>query len=402
MRKRDLKELIALLLAAIMCMSLAACGGSEVAVEDEPKQVQLTEPTPEAESTPEVESAPEAKTTEEIKEPETEEPEAIALSIGDTIDNENFSMSFGSMEILDEYSYNTSEYSSTSLYVEDGYKILLVCGHIENKSTSVISDSSFARTVVVNGTYTVTGYDVRLDFKRNKYFEIDPYTDLDYFLYINIPEKLAAQFETATFTLGFNNDMSIPVTKRKMDGIAVTLTDNLYAITNGTASETAEEITAMKKNADEAGSSVSKVKTIALGDVISTDDFDFTLNKVELTYELKPSNTSSVYLSYKAPDGKIYIHVDGSYYNKAKKNICIRDLFTPSADFDNGYTYEGFAVVDDGDNDFTWASSYIVCTPLETCHYHGLIECPELVGSSDASLKIYLEIGGEKYEYTIH
>ena len=133
----------------------------------------------------------------------------------------------------------------------------------------------------------------------------------------------------------------------------------------------------------------------------STEDFEFTLNNVELTYELKPRNTSSVYTSYEAPDGKVYIHVDGNYYNKAKKDVCIRDLFTPTANYDNGYTYDGFAVVDKDDNSFTWASSYVVCTPLETCHYHGLIECPKVIDSSDGSLVVYMEIGGETYTYII-
>ncbi len=388
-----MKKITALLLAAIMCLSLAACGNDKTEADTNDPQ----EPKTEATDAP-VESDPAEAEPEETPEPEQE---AVALSIGDTLDNENFTMTFDSLELLDEFSYRTSEYSSTSLYVEDGYKLLLVMGHIENKSMAAISDSSFFRTAVVNGSYTVTDYDVRLSFKRDKYFEIDPYTDLDYFLYINIPEKLAEQFETVTFTLGFNDDMSYPTKTWNSDGTTTTETDNLYAITGGTASKAAGEVDAMKETAGEVASPASEVKAIALGDVISTDDFDFTLNEVELTYELKPKNTSSVYTSYKAPDGKVYIHVDGTYYNKAKKDVCIRDLFAPSADFDNGYTYDGFAVVDDGDNDFTWASSYVVCTPLETCHYHGLIECPELVDGSDASLKIYLEIGGETYEYTV-
>ena len=93
--------------------------------------------------------------------------------------------------------------------------------------------------------------------------------------------------------------------------------------------------------------------------------------------------------------------MDGQYYNKAKRDICIRDLFVPTADYDNGYTYKGFAVTDKDDNSFTWASSYVVCTPLETCHYHGLIECPKVVDETEAPLVVYLEIGGDTYQYTV-
>ena len=392
-----MKKWIALLLAAVLCLSLAACGQSESPVTSTPNQGAASmAPAPTA--------APETEQTE----PTEPKQEAVVLSIGDKIDNDNFTMTFDSMEILDEYSYKTSEYSSTSLYVENGYKLLLVKGHMENKSTVAISDSSFARTAVVNGSYTVTDYDVRLSFKRDKYFEIDPYTDRDYFLYINIPEKLAAQFEKAEFTIGFNNDMSIPVTEWKIDGTKVTPTDNLFCITGPGSTVSAERDpeqdaleAAVGLAPSDSNSSDSKVKTIVLGDVIDTDDFTFTLNNVELTYELKPQNTSSVYTSYSADSGKVYIHVDGQYYNKAKRDICIRDLFVPTADYDNGYTYKGFAVTDKDDNSFTWASSYVVCTPLETCHYHGLIECPKVVDETEAPLVVYLEIGGDTYQYTV-
>ena len=392
-----MKKWIALLLAAVLCLSLGACGQSESPVTSTPNQGAASmAPAPTA--------APETEQTE----PTEPQQEAVVLSIGDKIDNDNFTMTFDSMEILDEYSYKTSEYSSTSLYVENGYKLLLVKGHMENKSTVAISDSSFARTAVVNGSYTVTDYDVRLSFKRDKYFEIDPYTDQDYFLYINIPEKLAAQFEKAEFTIGFNNDMSIPVTEWKIDGTKVTPTDNLFCITGPGSTVSAERDpeqdaleAAVGLAPSDSNSSDSKVKTIVLGDVIDTDDFTFTLNNVELTYELKPQNTSSVYTSYSADSGKVYIHVDGQYYNKAKRDICIRDLFVPTADYDNGYTYKGFAVTDKDDNSFTWASSYVVCTPLETCHYHGLIECPKVVDETEAPLVVYLEIGGDTYQYTV-
>lgn len=385
-----MKKIITLLLTATICIGLAACGSNTSGT---------TNAAPAAAAP--VETA--APDTEPETEPEAKQ-EVTYLSLGDTIQNDKFTMSFESMDILSEYKYKTSDYSSTSLYVEDGYKLLLVRGHMENTSTAVISDNCFVRTATVNGEYVVSDYDVRLSFARSKYFEIDPYTEIEYFLYINIPEKLAEKFETAEFTIAFNDDMSTPVTTWELDGTKSTPTDHVYALVSGlgsaeTAAENAAETADVQEQ--EATSEAINYKALNQGDVISTEDFDFTLNKVELTYELKPVNTSSVYTSYEAPDGKVYIHVDGDYYNKSKKDVCIRDLFVPSADYDNGYTYKGFAIVDDGDNSFTWGNSYVICTPLETCHYHGLIECPKVIDNSDAPLVVYLKIGGETYAYTV-
>ena len=134
---------------------------------------------------------------------------------------------------------------------------------------------------------------------------------------------------------------------------------------------------------------------------METENYTFTLSNVEFSYDVKPADTSSVYTSYPAPDGKVYIHIDGQYTNTSKKDACIRDLPVAMADYDDGYTYKGFAIVDKDNNSFTWVSSYVVCTPLETCHYHCLIECPKVVDETEAPLFITMDLGGETYRYTI-
>lgn len=141
---------------------------------------------------------------------------------------------------------------------------------------------------------------------------------------------------------------------------------------------------------------------IAIGETITGDGFEFTLNKVELTYDVKPANTNGFYRHYEAEKGKVFIHVDGTYLNTSKRDVTIGDLFVPKADYDNGYNYEGFVVVDDGDNGFEYSNYQTVCVPLATCHYHGLIECPELIETSEAPLFVTFTIpGGMTYRIDI-
>lgn len=218
----DLKRISAGVLSAALCLSLCACGGGSSAPAE----------TGSSEETTPVTTAPVA-TTPVPEETEPAAPSATPVEVGGSITTDNFVMTFDSLELLPEYSYSTSEYSSTSLYVEEGYKLLVVKGHMENKGTTTISDTAFAFTATVNDTYVVDGYDVRLNFIRDKNFEIDPYTDLDYVLYINIPEKLAGMFETVTFTIGFNNDLSAPTTVWNSDGTSTVEVDNLYSLTSG-------------------------------------------------------------------------------------------------------------------------------------------------------------------------
>ena len=217
----DLKRISAGVLSAALCLSLCACGGGSAPAE-----------TGSGESAAPESTAPVA-TTPVPEETEPAAPSATPVEVGGSITTDNFVMTFDSLELLPEYSYATSEYSSTSLYVEDGYQLLVVKGTFENVGTTVIGDTSFHFTATVNDEYVVDGYDVRLNFERSKYFEIDPYTEQAYVLYINIPDKLAEMFETASFTIGFKDDMSVPSTTYGSDGSVTVDIDQQYVFTSG-------------------------------------------------------------------------------------------------------------------------------------------------------------------------
>lgn len=141
-------------------------------------------------------------------------------------------------------------------------------------------------------------------------------------------------------------------------------------------------------------------EVLRVGQTISTEEYSLKINKIEFTYELKPSNTSSVYMSYTPDQGKVYIHIDGTFTNNSKKDYCIRDLPVFSVDYDDGYIYTGFAIVDNGDNSFDWAKSYVICNPLASCHYHCLIECPKVIDGTTNSLFTAVTLpNGKTYKY---
>lgn len=240
-----------------------------------------------------------------------------------------------------------------------------------------------------------------IQFFRDKFFEIDAYTDLDYILYIQIPEKLADMFETVTFTLGFNNDLSSPSYIQNNDGTLTTETDNLYEFTSGLSSNDVSSDTSnlpsVGANAD-TGSTEKNKTAISIGETIVTENYDFTLTNVELTYEVLPSDTSSVFTSYPADSGKVYINVMADIKNTMKRDIRVGELFTASALYDNKYSYNGFTVVNEGDS-FNWVDSYTAALPLETCKAHNLIECPAEVDTSGKPIVVTLLLGDTSYEY---
>ena len=394
-----MKRMMALWLAAVLCLSLAACG-QQTAEPEKTEDIQTeTEQTPAGAGETEPEEEPleiEAEPAVPEVTPEAEVPALTAtpLALGDQIETAQFTMTFDTLELLPEYDIRLTENSSMSCVVEEGYQVLLVRGHITNTGTSVISDSAFYLTATVNGEYVVDGYDVRLLFVRNKYFEVDPYTDVDYVLYINVPDKLAELFETVTFEIGFKNDLGMLTTTYNVDGTETVDYENLYALTatlDGAAEESAASGTAAAATA---------AQTIALGETILGADYEFTLTNVTFSYEVLPPNTSSVYTSYPADSGKVYIDVSADLKNTMERNIRIDELFTVSACYDGKYQYPGFTVVGD-DNQFIWASSYTAALPLETCQAHGLIECPVEVDTSGKSVVVTIVIDGVSYEYAL-
>lgn len=132
------------------------------------------------------------------------------------------------------------------------------------------------------------------------------------------------------------------------------------------------------------------VVIVGVGDTIRTENFEYKIKNVEFTYEVLPPNTSSVYSSYPAAQGKVYLHMKGELKNLMKRDIRIDETFSPVAIYGDGYTYDGFVIVDD-DNRFDWVSSYSAGAPLETRGVHIIVEMPKEVENSDENVLISLK-----------
>ena len=377
-----MKKLIALLLAAVLCLSLAACGGKEPTAATDKQTPSTTAPAVQPE-------------TEAPTEPA---PEPVALSLGDSIETPNLTMRFDSLELMDEYSYSLDEHSSTSLYVEDGYKLLVVQGTIANNGSATFSDSAFARTAVVNGSYTVTDYDVRLTFRRNKYFEIDPYTELEFFLYINIPEKLAAQFETVTFTLGFNNDMSIPTTTWHTDGTSTTETDNLYALTAtlGGAQPDAEA-------GQETVPAAAGETALAVGETVTTDVWEITLARAEIADAIYPVETGSSGIHYEASDGYRFVNLEFDLKNLDTEVRSFADAVSGVVIHCGKYDYSGYEMFYDmgGSLSVTLLKGTTHGpNPLDPTRLYVETQVPEEALSA-GSITVDLTVAGNPYRITV-
>lgn len=156
-----------------------------------------------------------------------------------------------------------------------------------------------------------------------------------------------------------------------------------------------KEVKEVKKEVE-----VKEVKSIADAQTINTDNFDLTLNKVELTYDVLPDDTSGFYNHYPADSGKVYINVDVDIKNNQKQDLQCDKIITIVADYNNGYTYNANPIVEDPQLGFTYANITSI-TPLESKGMRYLINCPQEVEQSQNPLFLTFNINGEKYKYTI-
>ena len=145
---------------------------------------------------------------------------------------------------------------------------------------------------------------------------------------------------------------------------------------------------------------VEEIKNIAVGQTINTDNFDLTLNKAELTYDVLPDDTSGFYTHYPADSGKVYINVDVDVKNNQKQDLPCDEILTVVADYNNGYTYNANPIVEDPQTGFTYANITSI-TPLETKGMRYLINCPQEVEQSQNPLFLTFNINGENYKFTI-
>ena len=217
-----MKKLICLLLAAMLLISLCGCSEgtkneATTAATTATAATTTTTTTTTTVATTTTTSTPTTKATTTTTTTAPKKPEAIPLEVGETIVADCFTMTVDSMDFVSEYWYQINKIGvRKAINIESGYKALMITGHFENLGTTVIDNKNFNFTVTVNDTYTSDR--VYLEFAKERYLTIDPYVDVDYVLYVNIPEKLADKCETVSFTIGFKNDMS-PVRGKEVDVI---------------------------------------------------------------------------------------------------------------------------------------------------------------------------------------
>lgn len=140
--------------------------------------------------------------------------------------------------------------------------------------------------------------------------------------------------------------------------------------------------------------------TISVGETITTEYAEITINKAELSYDVLPDNTSGFYTHYEADSGNVYLHLDVDVKNLGKQNLGCDNILSAIANYNNGYTYSSFAAPEDSHLGFTYANITSI-KPLETLGVHYLFKCPQEVEESSNPLFITIEPNSTQDSYIL-
>ncbi len=201
-------------------------------------------------------------------------------------------------------------------------------------------------------------------------------------------------FVTALFLSGCSSTQSIP-------GDNSAEVASLQAQVKALQDENAalkEQISSITASIPEETSTPQQGTAISEGDTITTEYAEITINKVELSYDVLPDNTSGFYTHYEADPGNVYIHLDVDVKNIGKHNLKCDDILSATADYNNGYTYSSFAAPEDSTTGFTYANITSI-KPLDTRGIHYLFKCPQEIAENENPLFITIEPASSKDSY---
>lgn len=152
-----------------------------------------------------------------------------------------------------------------------------------------------------------------------------------------------------------------------------------------------EEIKLLKKEKEE---EELKIKT---GDVISTKKWNVTYNGTFITDKLLPNNTYGYYSYYYAEDDSIFLDMRFKIKNTDIGTLKINNVVSNlNVVYSDKYTYDNYSLYySDGDK-INKVYSWDALEALDSTTLHVVVKLPREAKSNDESIKITLNIAGEK------
>ncbi len=152
----------------------------------------------------------------------------------------------------------------------------------------------------------------------------------------------------------------------------------------------------------DANSEQAEPKPLSVGETITTDDWEITYVGAELTNEVLPGDTSSVYSSYVANDGSVVLNLMFDVKCLSSEAGSLSDALSKGvATYAGRYTYNTVEPYYDGGNRVSNAKR-LALDPLQQLRIDYLIvNIPEEATTNGESITVDIEVAGEERSITV-
>mgnify|MGYP002579753408 CR=1 FL=1 len=215
-----MKRIIALMMAVIMCLSMAACGGTN---SDDGYESQLAESQAKVEELETKLAEAEAKieelesqvnkvgdnTSQQQEDSVEKSDEFVKLNIGDTITLDFVEFTVDSTSWSDDIkpTDTSSVYSYMSDKEDESY--FWICGTMKNISGNAYSVENMVSEIVFDDKYTYTAHLAADDGGHNLYGDyVKPLSSVKYYIYVSAPDEIKETYSTVTVKFGFKDSFS--------------------------------------------------------------------------------------------------------------------------------------------------------------------------------------------------
>ena len=361
-----MKKLFILFMTAIMLTSLTACVG--------PMNRGVSGSRPEGTTT--------LETLEETNKDSSVVSSATALALAQTVSVADV------CEFYVDYTNITKDVmppTPGSFYshyeAEDGKVYVDLCVSYKNlEATDVNADEIMKAVLIYGGQYEYSGFSMieeenRSDFTYSNITSIAPLST-EYLHYLfEVPEEVES------------SDWDIKII------FMIEGSEYEVVVRDGSTGATASQ----SENAgDKTGGEVQDGEVIAVN-----GKCEFSVDYSAVTAKVMPPVPGDFYSYYEAEDGKVYVDFCIAYKNLEAGDKAADEVVNAKLTYAGKYEYTGFSMIEeDGRGDFTYANITAIA-PLSTEYVHILFEVPAEVETSQESIEVLFNIGGNIYTYKV-
>lgn len=136
---------------------------------------------------------------------------------------------------------------------------------------------------------------------------------------------------------------------------------------------------------------------LSAGELVSTEDYELTLESVLITGDVMPPKPASYYQHYEADQGKKFVDICFAYKNLAASAVGADEILTGSLLYCGRYKYRGSTAIEEMNRGSFGYANITSIDPLAAEYLHYLFEIPESAAESDGSLSATIFVNGDAY-----